>query len=119
MYAEALNECGHGAEALEQLNSNKKVVNAINNSSTLYNGGGYGYMRNQIWSEREMELAFEWDRFFDIVRQGRAKEILRSYADKKSNHRGLYFREGINEVFPIPQTEIDVSNGVVTQNPGY
>ncbi len=119
MYAEALNECGHGAEALEQINSNKAVVNKINNGTTLYVGGGYGYLRNQIWTERERELAFEWDRFFDIVRQGRAKECLKTFAENRSNKRGLYFREGINEVFPIPQTEIDVSNGVVTQNPGY
>lgn len=119
MYAEALNECGRGAEALEQLNSNKAVVNKINNGTKIYNGGGYGYLRNQIWDERQKELAFEWDRFFDIVRQGRAKECLRTFAEKHSNKRGLYFREGINEVFPIPQTEIDVSNGVVTQNPGY
>jgi len=48
MYAEALNEICKGAEALEQLNSNKSVVNQINNSSTLYIGGGYGYLRDQI-----------------------------------------------------------------------
>lgn len=119
MYAEALNECGRGAEALIQLNSNKQVVNEINNSSTLYIGGGYGYLRDQIWKEREIEFAFEWDRFFDIVRQGRAKQVLSSFASTRSNHRGLYFREGVNEIFPIPQVEIDISNGVVTQNPGY
>jgi hypothetical protein len=119
MYAEALNEIGKGAEALEQLNSNKSVVNQINNSSTLYIGGGYGYLRDQIWKEREIEFAFEWDRFFDIVRQGRAKQVLTTFANLHSNKRGLYFREGVNEVFPIPQTEVDLSNGVVTQNPGY
>ena len=119
MYAEALNENGKGSQALEQLNSYKRVVNRINNSSTLYIGGGYGYMRDQIWKQREIELAFEFERFFDIVRQGRAASVLKAFAETRSNHRGLYFREGVNEVFPIPQTEIDISNGVVTQNPGY
>lgn len=119
MYAEALNECGKGAEALEQLNSNKRVVNEINSGSSLYIGGGYGYLRDQIWKEREIEFAFEWDRFFDLVRQGRAKSVLQAFSQTRSNQRGVYFREGINEVFPIPQMEIDVSNGVVTQNPGY
>lgn len=119
MYAEALNECGNGAEALEQLNSYKSIVNKINNSNTLYIGGGYGYLRDQIWKEREIEFAFEWERFWDIVRQGRAAEVLRSFSEIRPNKRGLYFREGINEIFPIPQTEIDVSNGVVEQNPGY
>ncbi len=119
MYAEALNETGDGASALDQLNSYKSVVNKINNGADLYVGGGYGYMRDQIWKEREIETCFEWERFWDIVRQGRAKQVLANYASLKSNKRGLYFREGINEIFPIPQTEIDVSNGVVEQNPGY
>lgn len=119
MYAEALNECGNGGAALEQLNSNKRVVNEINNGTSLYIGGGYGYLRDQIWKEREIEFAFEWERFFDIVRQGRAKSVLQSFSQTRSNQRGVYFREGINEIFPIPQMEIDVSNGVVTQNPGY
>ena len=98
-YAEALNECGRRAEALEALNSNKKVVNKINNSTVLYIGGDYG--------------------FWDIVRTGRAKECLAELANSRSNKRGLYFRKGVNEIFPIPQNEIDISNGIVTQNPGY
>lgn len=120
MYAEALNECGHGLDAIEQLNSYKTVVNNFYGVSGLYTAGGYGYVRDQIWKERRMELCYEFDRFFDIVRQGRAKELLAAYAEAKHNGtRGVYFRKGINEIFPIPQNEIDISNGVVTQNPGY
>ena len=29
------------------------------------------------------------------------------------------FIPGVHEIFAIPQTEIDLSNGVITQNPGY
>lgn len=119
MYAEALNECGDRENALAQLNKCKAQVNTINNSSKLYVAGGYGYLRDQIWQERRMELAYEWDRFFDIVRQGRAAEVLHTFGRSRPNSRGLYFVKGKNELFPIPQTEIDVSNGVVEQNPGY
>lgn len=121
MYAEALNECGKGAEALIQLNKVKSAANKINNTATLYTSGGYGYMRDQIWAERRLELCHEWDRFFDIVRQGRAARIFRAFASESSttHKRGQLFIEGVNEIFPIPQTEIDLSNGVVTQNPGY
>ncbi|MBD5225113.1 MAG: RagB/SusD family nutrient uptake outer membrane protein [Bacteroidales bacterium] len=118
-YAEALNEVGRMQEALEQLNSVQTQVNSINNGSKLSVAGGYGYLRNEIWLEREKELAFEWDRFFDIVRQGRAASMMRAFSEVVNNHRGQFFREGVNEIFPIPQTEIDVSNGVVEQNPGY
>lgn len=119
MYAEALNECGDRENALTQLNKCKTQVNTINNSSKLYVAGGYGYLRDQIWLERRMELAYEWDRFFDIVRQGRAAEVLHTFGRSRPNSRGLSFVKVKNELFPIPQTEIDVSNGVVEQNPGY
>lgn len=119
MYAEALNECGEGARALAQLNRSKTQANTINSSATLYIGGGYGYMRDQIWQERRAELCFEWDRFFDLVRQGRAASVIKNYGMNRANRRGYYFKEGVHELFPIPQNEVDISNGVVEQNPGY
>lgn len=119
MYAEALNESNLGARALALLNKNKSQVNTINGSSTLYTGGGYGQMRDQIWKERRIELCFEWDRFFDLVRQKRAAQVIQTYGSKRANKRGYYFRESVNELFPIPQSEIDISNGVIEQNPGY
>jgi len=119
MYAEALNECGESTRALVELNKTKAKANTITGATTLYVGGGYGYMRDQIWKERRMELCYEWDRFFDLVRQKRAASVIRAYGFLRANKRGYYFREGVHEVFPIPQNEIDISNGVVEQNPGY
>lgn len=118
-YAEALNETGDREKALTQLNSVKAVANKINNISALYKAGPYVEMRDQIWKERRLELSCLWDRFFDIVRQGRAAQLLHSFAVETTHSRGMNFVEGINEIFPIPQNEIDISNGVVTQNPGY
>lgn len=54
--------------------------------------------------ERQLELAFEGDRWPDLVRTGRAVEVM-----QMAEYQALY---------PIPQTEIDVAPGV-TQNPGY
>jgi hypothetical protein len=119
MYAEALNECGDRQGALTQLNNCKRQVNTINNSTQLYVAGGYAKIRDQIWQERRMEFAFEWDRFFDLVRQGRAAEVLHTFGASRPNNRGRFFTKGVNEVFPIPQNTIDLSNGIVEQNPGY
>lgn len=69
-------------------------------------------LREAIWHERRVELAMEQHRFFDIVRQGRAAEVM--HAAGKSN-----FEEGTHEKFPIPQTEIDLSGGKLIQNNGY
>ncbi|MBC7689187.1 MAG: RagB/SusD family nutrient uptake outer membrane protein [Aquabacterium sp.] len=66
---------------------------------------------NDVWKERRSELAMEQDRFFDLVRQGRAGQVLRAL--------GKPFVDGKHEVFPIPQAEIDLSGGKLLQNPGY
>ena len=64
-----------------------------------------------VWKERRVELAFEHDRYFDLVRQGRAGVVLRAH--------GKNFVDGKHELFPIPQAQIDLSKGLLTQNPGY
>lgn len=64
-----------------------------------------------VWKERRLELAFEHDRYFDLVRQGRAGVVLRAH--------GKNFVDGKHELFPIPQAQIDLSKGLLTQNPGY
>ena len=45
---------------------------------------------------------------------------MNNYATKpSSNGKGAGFKKGINELFPIPQAEIDRSGNVTVQNPGY
>lgn len=62
-----------------------------------------------VWDERRAEFALEEFRFEDLVRTGQAPSVLGP----------LGFVAGKNEVFPIPQSQIDLSNGVLIQNPGY
>ena len=64
-------------------------------------------LREKIRHERRIELALEFERYFDLVRWGIAE-------DKVAN-----FVVGKHEVFPLPQTEIDKSNGKLQQNPKY
>ncbi len=59
-----------------------------------------------IWAERRAELAMEQHRYFDLIRQGRAAEALDGFESKHT-------------VYPIPQSEIDLSGGVMDQNDGY
>ncbi len=68
-------------------------------------------LREAIYKERRVEMAFEHDRMFDLQRTGRAGAVLRAL--------GKPYVEGKNDVFPIPQIEINLSNGKLTQNPGY
>lgn len=67
--------------------------------------------QQSVWQERRVELGMEQDRFFDLVRQGRAGVVMRA--------AGKNFTDGKNEVFPIPQPQIDLSGGRLKQNNGY
>jgi hypothetical protein len=60
-----------------------------------------------IWNERRLELSCEGHRFFDLVRTGQAASSIEGFQSNK------------NELFPIPQIEIDLAGGNWSQNTGY
>ncbi len=81
------------------------------------------YARNAVRFERRLELAMEGHRFFDLVRWGIAKKTIESYSSFEGtyliNNKGITFDESKNTYYPIPQTELDKSNGALKQNNGY
>jgi hypothetical protein len=81
------------------------------------------YARSAVRFERRLELAMEGQRFFDLVRWGIAKPTIESYSAFEGtylvNNKGIVFDATKNTYYPIPQVEIDRSNGSLTQNAGY
>ena len=61
---------------------------------------------DSVIDERRAELAMEEDRFFDLVRTGKAASVLKG------------FKSGKNEVFPIPAQQLQL-NLNLKQNNGY
>lgn len=108
MHAECACEMGNTTEALAKLEMIRARARGGNNSilpkitTTVIDD-----LRKAIHQERRIELAMEWERFYDLVRWDEAKTVIPNFV------------VGKHELFPIPQTEIDKSEGVIIQNPGY
>lgn len=95
------------------------------------------YAIKAIRFERRLELAMEGHRFFDLQRwDGDTNyplvmaDVLNAYQAVEKLRPSIFsvntsaqFHKGTNEIFAIPQTEIDLENAtgttVLTQNPGY
>ena len=81
--------------------------------------------RTIVRFERKLELSGEGHRFFDLVRWGIAADVLNQYLAYESQYLvtkfgGASFTAGKNELYPIPQAQIDIQGtDVLTQNPGY
>jgi starch-binding outer membrane protein, SusD/RagB family len=58
-----------------------------------------------LLTERRAEFAFEGQYWFDLVRLGVMSEVLD--------------RESFRRIMPIPQRELNITNGILVQNPGY
>jgi len=119
-YAEAANENGHTQKALDALNRVRKRARQ-GNSNVLpdVTVTDKTKLRKAIWHEERVEYGNEYDRRFDLLRTGRMGDVMRGYAQKYNTPKGANFKDGKNEVLPIPAAEISLSDGKLTQNPGY
>ena len=104
------------AEAENELNDTTAAKNALNQLRVRaglpsINAISQTILRNNIYKERRVEMAFEHDRMFDLRRTGRAASVMQA--------AGKPYVSPKHDLFPIPQHQIDLSAGRITQNPGY
>ena len=108
--AEAINAGGNPAGALTYLNEIRQ--RARNGNTTILPDiaeTNSDILEDLILEERRHELAMEGHRFWDIVRTGNAPEIFGP----------LGFQTNKHELLPIPQAEIDITNGQIGQNQNW
>lgn len=102
MAAEALNRGGINDQLAQD------YLNMVRNRAGLDDATTTGSnLTEQIFLDRRLEMVGEGHRFFDLVRTGRAADAIDG------------FQTGKNELFPIPLEELEFSNGLWEQNPGY
>ncbi len=136
LYAEALNENGKSAQALTYLNMVRRRARNTNPMDPRKDKQAYvpvvtattlpditttsqDELRQIIRYERRVELAMEGWRRDDLMRQKRFGQVMREYAKKYNVEKGVKFNDNRDYLLPIPQSEIDKSNGMLKQNPGY
>ena len=118
MLAEAANESGDGGTAATNLEliRNRASGGLGQGRTTLpyIPFTSQGQMRTAIKNERLWEFALEGYRFYDLVRWTPAPDGID--APTVLNPLGYTSR---NQYYPIPQPAIDLSGGVLKQNPNY
>jgi starch-binding outer membrane protein, SusD/RagB family len=133
--AEAGVNSGHDADALTWINRVRD--RARNSGNTGYPKALTSVTKEAVWAERRVELAFEGHQFWDMVRTGRADQILKqAYALYPTSQNtvlsqgvevvttveeqfGSAFTPGKHEIWPISELEIKNTNNSLTQNPGW
>lgn len=73
-----------------------------------------------ILLERRREMAMEYDRFFDLIRQGQLYDpLIPISALGEGSNPDSRFSWPRNALFPIPEKQIQLSGGSLKQNPEY
>jgi hypothetical protein len=116
LLAEVLNEQGKTADALVPLNRvrNRAGLAAITTTDQAQ-------VRNIIWHERRVELAFENKRWEDLLHSGKALDVINAFgvkirAELKYLPSDSHVVNDHNLLFPIPQNDLDL-NPKLTPNP--
>lgn len=139
MAAEAAAQTGDLATALDYTNQVRERamnmtyvkdgngVDAANYDIALYTAGDFGTQDQAVKAirfERRLELGMEGKRLFDIRRYGNAVDVMNAYFVNEGrtvlSFAGLPAPyEAKHNLSPIPLGAIDLSGGILTQNPGY
>ena len=137
MYAEACAETGDNTQAQWALNMVRNRVNLPDVTSTGTE------LRDAIRAERRLELAHEQCRLYDLRRwdcsngkkmmcnvmgpdgsfvkynTGENADMYEKWNQIEPSDKGIRFREDRDLLYPIPNYEVEHSNGAIKQNPGW
>ncbi len=123
IYAEASNMASTGANAsqdacdainriIDRANGGDGIINPDTRASRATTAWTKADFDKRVIQERNFELCFEYDRWFDIIR----KHLLQDPAVKPP-YLGYSYKES-DYLWPLPKLDIQ-NNPLLVQNPGY
>lgn len=120
IYAEASNELGNTAEAektLEQVRFRARGNKSFAEANVLpeLKGLSKEVMREAIWKERRVEMAFEFQRWPDLMRY---EKVVPGYTTNllKNIYARSSFDYARHSKYPIPQSKLDSSQDILQQH---
>ncbi|WP_166670717.1 RagB/SusD family nutrient uptake outer membrane protein [Olivibacter sp. XZL3] len=117
-YAEAKNEVsGPDASVYEALDQIRQRAGMPPVDRNTY--ASQASLREFIRKERRVELALEGQRFMDIRRWRIAPEVMTNVYDVRNTLAQARNWDDKLYLLPVPQNQIDLSQGILTQNNGY
>lgn len=104
-----------------------ETADGINKVRARVNLPPVAYSLDALKNERKYEFAFEGLRWFDLVRWGDVAKADKNYFASEIDVRNsgveakykVTYRPEIKGLLPLPESEIRLSNGIYTQNPGW
>lgn len=119
MYAEALNEVNQGptSDAYTYVNMVRQraglaVIENLN----------YDSFKTAVYDEERLESPFEGHRWFDLLRTGKALEVMNSKVSLGAGTATVGISAPVKEyqlLYPVPAVVITTSSPAITQNEGY
>ncbi len=109
------------AEAKGESTEAYELINQVRNRSGLpdIDASTPGTFIEKVQHERRVELAFEAQRWHDLLRLAPTETIAIMNAQLTIQFgRSIQLSEK-NLLYPLPIAEIETSNGIIDQNPGY
>lgn len=115
--AEALARKNQLAEAAQVVNTVRKRVGLADLASSA--ASSQESMLDAVLLERRLELAFEGQRWFDLIRHGKLQSVMNTVNQRDAGRlpQARAF-SAESELLPIPQPILDENTNLV-QNPGY
>ena len=123
MLAEAV---GESPEAYELINKVRRRGFGSDpnmpNPAVDIDAGTPGTFIEKLQTERQLEFAFEMHRWIDLLRlpQADVVNIMNTHLNNEPEYGGDVFNLTTdNLLYPIPVSEVELSGGKITQNPGF